>query len=148
MRRFLNIKHSKKYTSSQYMRRFINTNFSTQYNSKLLCHIKQSITSMGWLFLSASSSRALVKDEVANCVQMSYSGKQWSTHKYSIHDAKPSLSHRWVHQSWGQNTDTEHDTSTSTEVADKIEDDISTSIERADKIEHDISTSAEIAAKI
>lgn len=30
---------------------------------------------------------------------MSYSGKQWSTHRYSIHDAKPSLSHRWVHHS-------------------------------------------------
>lgn len=30
---------------------------------------------------------------------MSYSGKQWSTHRYSIHDAKPSLSHKWVHHS-------------------------------------------------
>lgn len=30
---------------------------------------------------------------------MSYSGKQWSTHRYSIQDAKPSFSHRWVHHS-------------------------------------------------
>lgn len=30
---------------------------------------------------------------------MSYSGKQWSTQRYSIQDAKPSLSHKWVHHS-------------------------------------------------
>ena len=26
--------------------------------------------------------------------------KQWFTQRYSIHEAKPSLSHRWVHQSY------------------------------------------------
>ncbi len=58
------------------------------------------LTSIGWLFLSASSSRARVKSVEANCVQMSYSGKQWSTHRYSIHEANPSFNHKCVHHSY------------------------------------------------
>ena len=57
-------------------------------------------TSMGWLFFRASSSMARVKSLTANCVQISNSGKQWSTHRYSIHEAKPSFSHRCVHHSY------------------------------------------------
>ena len=52
------------------------------------------------LFFRASSSIAQEKSVVTNWVQMSYSGWQWSTHRYSIHDAKPSFSHRCVHHSW------------------------------------------------
>ena len=59
----------------------------------------KALTSMGWLFFRASNSRARVKSVEANCVQMSYSGKQWSTHKYSIHEANPSFSHKCVHHS-------------------------------------------------
>lgn len=51
------------------------------------------------LFFRASSAIALVKSDVMNCVQMSYSGWQWSTQRYSIHDAKPSFSHKCVHHS-------------------------------------------------
>ena len=57
------------------------------------------LTSMGWLFFRASNSRARVKSVEANCVQISYSGKQWSTHRYSIHEANPSFSHKCVHHS-------------------------------------------------
>ena len=31
---------------------------------------------------------------------MSHSGKQWSTQRYSIQEANPSFSHKWVHHSW------------------------------------------------
>ena len=57
------------------------------------------LTSIGWLFFRESSSRARLKSLEANCVQMSYSGKQWSTQRYSIQDAKPSFSHKCVHHS-------------------------------------------------
>ena len=52
-----------------------------------------------YLFAMASSCRALLKSPVRNCVHIWYSGKQWSTHKYSIHEANPSLSQRCVHHS-------------------------------------------------
>ena len=55
-----------------------------------------------YLLARASSSIARENSDVTNCVQMSHSGKQWSTHKYSIHDANPSLSHKCVHHSYKQ----------------------------------------------
>ena len=58
------------------------------------------LTSIGWLVCRASSSRARPKSWYTNCVQILNSGKQWSTQRYSIQDANPSFSHRFVHHSW------------------------------------------------
>ena len=52
-----------------------------------------------YLLFSASSFKALAKSVLTNCVHTSNSGKQWSTRRYSIHDANPSFSHKCVHHS-------------------------------------------------
>ena len=51
-------------------------------------------TSMGWLLARESRLMALAYSRLRKLVHISYSGWVWSTERYSIQVAKPSLSHR------------------------------------------------------
>ena len=57
------------------------------------------ITSMGWLLARESRLMALAYSRLRKLVHISNSGWVWSTERYSIQVANPSLSHRWVHHS-------------------------------------------------
>ena len=74
---------------------------STKHSLVGSCHTVYTIdlTSIGCELARASRFMALAYSRLRKYFQMSNSGWVWSTHRYSIQVAKPSLSHRCVHHS-------------------------------------------------